>query len=72
MGQTVTINACEHHCGSCRYMDQRHSGTHRYCSVMRSVVPANSLTCARYKDIWEKDIFGNTLYSYMKEKGLAV
>ena len=67
-----TINPFEPACGCCRYMDQRHSGTHRFCSRLKTLVPAFSKPCARFEDIWEKDIFGVTVYEYMKQKGLAI
>lgn len=59
-------------CGRCEHCDQNSSAFERWCSVLKRYVPATCIPCAKYNDIWQQDLFGNTTYHYMKLQGKAV
>jgi hypothetical protein len=49
-------------------MEQLHSGTNRYCRVKKKYMSAFGSPCNRYVSLWEKDLFGEFLYTKMKRE----
>lgn len=59
-------------CGECIHCDQLTYGTKRYCDVRDKYVRAlGHIHCAAYRSVWEKDLFGCTIYEKMKAEKLA-
>lgn len=58
-------------CGSCAHCDQLHNGFYRYCEVRRiNVYALSRRVCAKYADLWERDLFGRFFrYEKMKAAG---
>ena len=45
-------------CGQCAHMEQLRSGLRRVCECKRALVGAFDEPCAKYVDIWQRDLFG--------------
>lgn len=58
-------------CGSCAHCDQTISGFRRWCDIRKRLVYALDKPCQNYRDIFEKDLFGESLYEKMIRERIA-